>query len=196
MHRFIVVLLSCFLGIAATAVHAVDESSVPENKRTEFSLYLTPDEAWEMLQAKPGKILFLDVRSRAEATYVGMPIAVDGLVPFMEHDPFWSWDNKRGTYAVEPLQNFIPEANRRLQEKGLDKNDMVFVMCRSGTRSAMAAKRLKEDGYTKVYNLVEGFEGDTSKTGPNKGQRVVNGWKNAGLPWTYKLDKNKMYFEQ
>lgn len=60
----------------------------------------------------------------------------------------------------------------------------------------MAAKRLKEDGYTKVYNLVEGFEGDTSKAGASKGQRVVNGWKNAGLPWTYKLDKNKMYIEQ
>jgi hypothetical protein len=26
------------------------------------------------------------------------------------------------------------------------------------------------------------------------GQRIVNGWKNAGLPWTYKLVKAKMYF--
>lgn len=196
MHRFIAVLLSFFLGFGAIAAHAVDASSVPENKRTDFGLYLSPDEAWEMLQANSDKILFLDVRSRAEVTYVGMPTVVDGLVPFMEHDPFWSWDNKRETFAVEPLQNFIPEANRRLKEKGLNKDDTVFVMCRSGTRSAMAAKRLKEEGYTKVYNLVEGFEGDTSKTEPNKGQRIVNGWKNAGLPWTYKLDKNKMYFEQ
>jgi len=23
---------------------------------------------------------------------------------------------------------------------------------------------------------------------------VVNGWKNADLPWSYKLDKAKMYF--
>lgn len=196
MHRLIAIVLSCFLGIGTTAVQAVDESLVPENKRTEFGLYLSPDEAWEMIQARPDEILFLDVRSRAEATYVGMPTVVDALVPFMEHDPFWSWDSKRDTYTVEPLQNFISETNRRMEEKGLNKDDIVFVMCRSGTRSAMAAKRLKEDGYTKVYNLVEGFEGDTSKVGASKGQRVVNGWKNAGLPWTYKLDKNKMYIEQ
>lgn len=39
-----------------------------------------------------------------------------------------------------------------------------------------------------------GVEGDTVKNGPKAGQRAVNGWKNAGLPWTYKLDKTKMYF--
>jgi len=24
---------------------------------------------------------------------------------------------------------------------------------------------------------------------------VVNGWKNSGLPWSYKLDKDEMYWE-
>jgi hypothetical protein len=24
-------------------------------------------------------------------------------------------------------------------------------------------------------------------------ERVLNGWKNAGLPWSYNLDKGKMY---
>ena len=42
--------------------------------------------------------------------------------------------------------------------------------------------------------IAEGFEGDAAKDGPKAGQRTVNGWKNAGLPWTYKLDKAKMYF--
>ena len=40
---------------------------------------------------------------------------------------------------------------------------------------------------------VDGFEGDAVAEGPQAGQRLLNGWKNAGLPWTYKLDKNKMY---
>ena len=35
-----------------------------------------------------------------------------------------------------------------------------------------------------------------AKEGPKAGQRAVNGWKNAGLPWSYKLDKAKMYFPQ
>jgi hypothetical protein len=38
--------------------------------------------------------------------------------------------------------------------------------------------------------VVYGFEGELS----DKGRRTVNGWKNAGLPWSYELDKSKMYF--
>ena len=45
-----------------------------------------------------------------------------------------------------------------------------------------------------MYSVAEGVEGDTAKDGAKAGQRVVNGWKNANLPWTYKLDKAKMYF--
>jgi hypothetical protein len=42
--------------------------------------------------------------------------------------------------------------------------------------------------------VVDGFEGDTAKDGPNKGKRAVNGWKNSGLPWSYQLDKEKVHF--
>jgi len=42
-----------------------------------------------------------------------------------------------------------------------------------------------------VYTVVDGFEGDVAKEGPNAGKRVVNGWKNAGLPWSYRLEKEK-----
>jgi hypothetical protein len=52
---------------------------------------------------------------------------------------------------------------------------------------------LQTAGYTKVYSIPEGFEGDMAKDGDKKGQRVVNGWKNAGMPWSYQLDKVKMY---
>ena len=38
------------------------------------------------------------------------------------------------------------------------------------------------------------LEDKGAKDGAKAGQRVVNGWKNANLPWTYKLDKAKMYF--
>ena len=76
--------------------------------------------------------------------------------------------------------------NKRL--KNLNKNDRVILVCRSGERSARAADVLAKAGFTQVYNVVEGFEGDYGKTG----RRDVNGWKNAGLPWTYKLDKAKI----
>lgn len=49
---------------------------------------------------------------------------------------------------------------------------------------------LRRSRYTKVYSVVDGFEGDLSA----EGRRDVNGWRKAGLPWSYKLDKAKMYF--
>ena len=44
--------------------------------------------------------------------------------------------------------------------------------------------------------MVDGFEGDTVKDGEKKNWRLVNGWKNSGLPWSYALNKAKMYLPQ
>jgi rhodanese-related sulfurtransferase len=82
---------------------------------------------------------------------------------------------------------------RRLALRQLGKQDTVILICRSGDRTSRAVNFLTELGYSKVYTVVDGFEGDAIAEGPQAGQRVLNGWKNAGLPWTYKLDKDKMY---
>src|SRR5579864_6036096 len=55
----------------------------------------------------------------------------------------------------------------RVEEKVPDHNTPVILQCASGTRSLLAARALKELGYTNVYNLVGGF----------------NSWKDRGLPW-------------
>jgi hypothetical protein len=60
------------------------------------------------------------------------------------------------------------------------------LICRSGDRSAAASHLLAEAGFKNVYSVVDGFEGDLATDGPKAGQRAVNGWKNAGLPWSYK----------
>lgn len=193
IHSFLAAML---LSLAAPMAAAADSPDVPEEKQTRHGLYLSPRQAWDMIQESPDKVLFIDVRTRAEAMYVGVPEGMDGLVPYVEHDPFWSWDDKRHTYKLEPAQGFVPEVNRRLEDKKLTKDTPVIVICRSGTRSALAADRLAQDGYTKVYTVVEGFEGDTSKSGPDKGRRTVNGWKNAELPWSHALQKDKMPIEE
>src|SRR5699024_7717972 len=182
MRKILSLLLVGIIALASTAPLAADPASVPASKQTELELYLTPQEAFDMIQADPDGVLFLDVRTRAEAVYVGMPTVVDALVPFVDHDPFWPWDEKRDSYKLEPVQEFVPESNRRLADKHLSKDDPVIVMCRSGGRSAMAADRLAEDGFTNVYSVIEGFEGDKAKSGDDKGKRTLNGWKNAGLP--------------
>jgi rhodanese-related sulfurtransferase len=182
-------------GMASVARAAVDAASLPEPKRSRAAQYLAAKEVPAFIEANGGaqRVLFVDIRTRAEAMYVGMATGPDALVPYMELQEILSdWDAKRGSYQLEPFQDFVPEVNRRLRAKGLGKNDIVILICRSGDRSARAADRLGEDGFTKLYSVVDGFEGDMSP----EGRRTVNGWKNAGLPWSYKLDRSKMYFPQ
>jgi rhodanese-related sulfurtransferase len=174
-----------------------DWDKVPEIKRTKLSLYLTPQQAYEMKAKQGNKVALFDIRTRAEAMFVGMPTDADALVPFMEQQELMTgWDDKRNAYLLEPNQDFVPEVERRIAEMKLGKDATIILLCRSGDRSAKAADRLQAAGYTKVYSVVEGFEGDIAKDGPKAGQRSVNGWKNAGLPWSYKLDKSKVYFQR
>lgn len=172
---------------------AVDPATVPEPKRTQAGLYLEARDVPAFIEAHsgPGRVLFLDLRTRAEAMFVGMPTAVDALVPLVElQELMTDWDAQRSSYRLEPFQDFVPEVDRRLGEKGLSKNDVVVLICRSGDRSSRGANRLTEAGYTRVYSVVDGFEGDLSK----EGRRDLNGWKHANLPWSYRLEKSKMYF--
>ena len=41
-------------------------------------------------------------------------------------------------------------------------DDTLMVMCRSGGRSAMAANALAKAGFKKVYNIIDGMEGDAN----------------------------------
>lgn len=179
---------------AASSAYAFDESKVPEVKKTKPGLYLDASEAYALKQKLGDKAYFVDVRTRYEVTYLGMPTIADANVPYMEHPDDAAWDEKAGRFKLEPNNDFGPEMARRLGEKGLGKDDTVILLCRSGDRSARAANLLNDLGYRKVYTVVDGFEGDLAKDGPHAGQRAVNGWKNSGLPWTYKLDKSKLYF--
>ncbi|MBI2277041.1 MAG: sulfurtransferase [Dechloromonas sp.] len=184
------------LSLAADwAPGSTDWDKLPEVKKSKVGLYLTPQQAYDMKKKDPKGVAFFDVRTRAEAMYVGWPSDADALVPYVEHPELMTeWDDKRHMYMLEPNQDFVPEVERRLKEMGLGKEATIIVICRSGDRSSKAQDRLQMAGYSKVYSVAEGVEGDTAKEGAKSGQRVVNGWKNANLPWTYKLDKARMYF--
>lgn len=184
------------LGLAfSTATLANDWTALPPVKVTKTGLYMTPKEALDAKKTSGDKVLLVDVRTRAEAMFVGMPKLADALVPYVELTDFMlEWDEKRSTYAISVNNDFLPEMQRRMAAKGLTKDDTIILLCRSGDRSSKAADFLASQGFTKVYSVPEGFEGDVAKDGPQAGQRVVNGWKIAGLEWTYKLDKSKMYF--
>lgn len=188
-------LLNLLLVVPLSAL-AVDPATLPKEKVTKLGLYIEARDVPEFLK-KYGKdkVLFLDLRTPEELLFVGIPEGIDGNVPFgiMHYD---QWDEKKSTYVRNPNTDFLANFESRAMDKGTEKNDPILLICRSGDRSALGADFLARHGYTNVWSVVDGFEGDLAKDGPNKGRRAVNGWKNANLPWSYKLDKEKVYISR
>ena len=56
----------------------------------------------------------------------------------------------------------------------------MLIICRSGQRSRQAAVALTARGYSRCYNVSDGFEGGHDEE-RHRGTR--EGWKRAGLPW-------------
>jgi rhodanese-related sulfurtransferase len=178
-----------FCCICATSAFAVDKKDIPEYKQTSAGLYITSSEAFNKIQSAGNEILFLDIRTRSEIAFVGMPTAADANVPYMFMAEPMIWNDDWGSFEMKSNPNFLNAVKLRLEEKGLTQDDRIFLMCRSGGRSASAVDLLLKAGFTNVYTVVDGYEGDTAKNG----KRILNGWKNSNLPWSYKLDKKKMY---
>lgn len=129
---------------------------------------LTPTEAHRLLASEPGANL-VDVRTQAELAYVGLPDLADIGKPVLTVQ----WQN----FPEGELNNtFVAE----LTAMGLDPDQPVAFLCRSGGRSRAAARAATAAGYTRAYNIAEGFEGDVDPHG-HRGR--TGGWKFAGLPW-------------
>ena len=187
-------LFTLLLNLGAVSVSFAGEwDNLPKKKVTALGLYFHPAEAMKFMQENTAKTLFLDVRSREEAQFLGMSTLVDANIPYMQNAEWPEWNDAGKNFKLVPNSNFAAEVERRLKDKGLAKTDPVILMCRSGDRSALAVNLLAKLGYTKVYSVTEGYEGDIASDGPLKGTRSVNGWKNDGLPWSYELDKKKVY---
>lgn len=180
--------------VGAAMAGAIDPATVPAAKQTISKNYLSAKEASAMKESLGAKALMIDVRTQAELEYVGLADPVDANVPYMLDD-YSEWDDKKSRYMMAPNSGFLSTISDKLKDASLGKDDVVIVICRSGDRSARAADLLTNAGFTKVYSVVDGFEGDVANEGANKGKRAVNGWKNAGLPWSYRLIKNKMFIQ-
>lgn len=123
---------------------------------------LTPHEAFDILQAEPSAVL-VDVRTRAELELVG-------YIPQSTHI---EWASYPGMVANAEFANQLTDA--------LDKELTLIFICRTGGRSHNAAATAAKLGYSKAYNMLEGFEGDANQL---KQRTLINGWKHAGLPWS------------
>ena len=195
IHFVTTVIALAVLGVFSSSAFAEDWSKLNKKKQTTLGLYMTSQQANEHMMKNMDQSLFLDVRTPAELNYLGVTSVMDANVPTDMMDGS-AWDDKKTRYKRKHNDNFVADVDARLKAKGLKKTDTVILMCRSGKRSAKAVNELAKNGYTKVYTVVDGYEGDKVKEGENKGKRMKNGWKNSGLPWTYSMDRDLMYFDK
>ena len=161
-------------------------SPLPAAKQTTLGLYVTAAEAYEMWKAAPDKITIVDVRTPEEFIFVGNADMAWKIPIATQSD---QWDAEKQKFPMQLLPDFVERV-----QKVAEPEDTLLVMCRSGGRSAMAVNLLAEAGFVNVYTITDGMEGDAVND-PNSifdGQRVVNGWKNSGLPWTYDVNPDRM----
>ena len=191
--KYLALILVGLLSISST--FAAEKPKDPK-KQTQWDLYLDSKEAFSMKEKAGDKVLFIDVRDPIEIMFTGFTDVVDINIPFKLSNPK-NWHKKKPVFEMVINQDFESLIEKALKNKGLDKSAPIIIMCRSGgTRGAPATKLLENKGYKNVYVVTDGFEGGKVKEGDKKGWRLKNGWKNSGLPWSYKLNKNKMYFRK
>ena len=131
---------------------------------------LTPQQAWDMMQADNRAVL-VDIRSSMEYLFVGHPSGAVHVAWIDEPD-----------WTVNP--HFVTEI-RQLMLGGVacepgEPCAPIILICRSGKRSKEAGHKLLEAGLENVYHIDEGFEGELN----DQHQRSsVGGWRFHGLPW-------------
>jgi rhodanese-related sulfurtransferase len=121
-----------------------------------------PSEAHAVMNASPEAQL-IDVRTRPEWDYVG-------------HVP----ESSLLEWNVYPDGRRNPQFLEQLRLKAPDLDAPLLFLCRSGQRSDGAARVAAAAGYSKAFNVLEGFEGARDGEG-HRGQ--LGGWRKAGLPW-------------
>ncbi|MEH7115477.1 sulfurtransferase TusA family protein [Neobacillus niacini] len=69
-------------------------------------------------------------------------------------------------YAFNHIPNAISIPLGELEQRSgeLEKEEEIYVVCRTGNRSDLAAQKLAEKGFTKVINIVPGMSQWSGKT--------------------------------
>lgn len=134
----------------------------------EYAGDIPPKQAWDILSEDKDAVL-VDVRTDAEWLFVGMP----DLGPVGKEPVKVAWQ----TYPGMALNPGFVDAVAAAAPK---KDAQILFLCRSGQRSKSAAIAMTQIGYSRCFNISEGFEGDKDAAA-HRG--TVGGWKFAGLPW-------------
>ena len=98
-----------------------------------------------------------DVSKAAEKSYektISNEAAIkeDGIILDVREAAEYAFGHIPGAKSIP-----MGELSERMNE--LDKAQTIYVICRTGTRSDLAAQQLSEAGFTKVYNVLPGMTG-------------------------------------
>ncbi|MFP7159681.1 sulfurtransferase TusA family protein [Priestia aryabhattai] len=74
----------------------------------------------------------------------------DGLILDVREEAEYAFGHIDGAKSIP-----MGELESRLEE--LDKNEEIYVICRTGNRSNLAAQLLAKNDFTKVYNVLPGM---------------------------------------
>ena len=129
---------------------------------------ISSQDCFEKLSREDDSYL-IDVRTKPEWLYVGAP----NLKSLQKNTIFVEWQ-------IHPDMQININFESEILKSGISKKDSVFLICRSGQRSLDAAYFLKSCGFTKCYNVTDGFEG---KLNHDKHRSTSEGWKFHNLPW-------------
>ena len=129
---------------------------------------VSPLEAWESLKTNKDAVL-VDVRTPIEWTYAGEP----DLSSIGKQVLKLSWKTFP-SYALN--DQFSPS----IKAANIKPDAPLFFICRTGGRSLDAACAMTSEGYTRCYNVTDGFEGPLDNA---RHRGTLAGWKASGLPW-------------
>ncbi len=155
---------------------------LPKEKQTNLGLYVTSKEAYDIWKDTPKKVKILDVRTIDEYLNIGHAEMAYNIPAFLQT---YDWDAEKKCFSFKMNDDFVAQVKEVCKP-----DDIILVTCRSGGRSALAVNLLEKLGYKFAYNITDGFEGDTVSDPESlyHGQRLKNGWKNSGIPWTFNVD--------
>lgn len=192
LHKTLIIGLT--LMLSAQAPQAAPAPSNPK-QQTPQGLYVDAKEAYAMMQ-KDKNVILVDVRTPEEWQFVGNTPMAQIMIPSV-HFMYDAMDAKKPRYRSVTNSDFVSQLEEAAYKLGANETSTYILMCRSGSsRAQPAAKMLYQYGYKNVYIMTDGFEGGKVKDGDKKGFRLKNGWKNAGLPWTYDIDPQKTFFKK
>ena len=176
-----------------------DPADLSPARRTLLDLYMTSKQAARALREHKD-LLLVDVRQPEVTAASGVPsveaVRVPLLVPVAPvgaavatvpsgHAP--SADGGEGAAPVWRLNpDLVGAIEAAVRRRGGDRSSPVMVICVPGIHSGRAVDLLADAGFTRVYSVVDGFEGIADPARSLGGR----GWKADGLPW-HRLPANQ-----